>query len=106
MVPAVVRAPRLRQDPVRTDGHVLQQYLAVRKVSSWVLGRREAAGMGGLQAQANKPIFEKFAFHVVKLSATNTMFQDPGKCCALPRQRDHSLLIAVRATTSGSRARP
>lgn len=69
-------AETLAKDPVRTDGHVLGQYLAIRKVFSWVLGQREASGLGGVQAQANKPILEMFASYVDQLVASNTMFQE------------------------------
>jgi hypothetical protein len=65
----------LRTDPTRTDIDTLEAYLKLRAGIMGVIQQRQAAGLGGVDAQATEPIREAYTRAVGALAAQNTFFE-------------------------------
>lgn len=72
----LVSAKALAGDTERTDIQVLASYLKLRDFITAVLAKREEAGLGGPDAQANEPVREVFTQLVGRLVESNTYFEN------------------------------
>ena len=71
----LVTNKQLAGDPTRTDIATLEAYLMLRQEFVSLIERRQAAGLGGPDAQATEPIRQLYTQAVGKLAAQNTFFE-------------------------------
>lgn len=72
----IVKSKALFNDPARQDVQVLNSYLTLRDAFVKILAAREAAGLGGVDAQAQESVRLVFTALVGKLVESNTQFEE------------------------------